>query len=112
MVVLLFRLLMKPAGVLRVEREAAYISIVFPVLSITAMGFVGSTIHDAIDGPFRRIAGVGASGAFLIAVDADRGVKDLRTVEEEFRRKSDCGRVTVLGGKTSSSVVSPSSAVI
>ena len=85
-------------------------SIVFPVLSITAMGFVGSTIHDAIDGPFRRIAGVGVSGALLIGVDLD-GVKVLRTVDEEFRRKSDCGRVTVLGGKTSSSVVSPSSAV-
>ena len=75
------------------------------------MGFVGSTIHDAIDGPFRRIAGVGVSGACLIRVVPDRGVKTLRIVDEEFKRKSDCGRVTVLGGKTSSSVVSPSSAV-
>ena len=63
-------------------------SIVFPVLSMTAIGFVGSTIQDAIDGPFRRIAGVGVSGAFRTGVDPECDVVGLRTVEDEFKRKS------------------------
>ena len=48
----------------------------------------------------------------VVAVRTGAGISFAASLsdDDESRRKSDCGRVIVAGGKTSSSVVSPSSA--
>lgn len=53
---------------------------------------------------------MGVVAGLRSGVDAGLGVIAPRVGEDELIRRTDCGRLTVLGGNTSSSVVSPWSA--
>lgn len=73
---------------------------------MTAIGFVGSAIHEPIDGPQRREAGIVVGLRIGVEGTLSSAAKD----EVDARRRRVWGRLMVEGGITSSSVVSPSSA--
>ena len=64
--------LVKVVLLLLTGRWAGIMTICFPVLSITAIGLVGSAIHDPMDGPWRFEFVL--EGVFRIGVDAGVGV--------------------------------------
>lgn len=74
---------------------------VLPVLSINAMGFVGSATQDPNRGPHLRLPEPGGPGVRVLSVFG---------IDVELRRCSDWGRVVTEGSSSSSSVVSPRSA--
>lgn len=74
---------------------------VLPVLSINAMGFVGSATQDPNRGPHLRLPEPGGPGVRLLSVFG---------IDVELRRCSDWGRAVTEGSSSSSSVVSPRSA--
>lgn len=73
-----------------------------PVQSTSATGFLGSATNVPMMGPRRR------GGFDLWLVESPVAVKEV----VESRRRIDRGCVMVAGGGRSSSVVSPSSAIV
>ena len=73
--------LVKVVVMRRVGRWAGMMTICFPVLSITAMGLVGSAIQDPIDGPLRLVFVLG--GVLRTGVDTGVGAARWWMEEEE-----------------------------
>ena len=82
-----------------------------PVLSTIAIGLVGSAIQEPIEGPCWR-ALVEVAAARRTEFEIACCFREFERVESASKCKRACGRLTVAGVRTSSSVVSPSSALV